>query len=78
MSDENPRNQNNSEPRGGGNVWLVLIAIVSAVLLSAFLMGNTERRLRYPDLMALLRQMAEARTQSDSSLVAEANRLVEP
>ncbi|MDF1840707.1 MAG: ATP-dependent zinc metalloprotease FtsH [Rubripirellula sp.] len=78
MSDENPRNQNNSEPRGGGNVWLVLIAIVSAVLLSAFLMGNTERRLRYPDLMALLQQMAEARTQSEGSLVAEANRLVEP
>ncbi len=61
MSDENPRNQNNSEQRGGGNVWLVLIAIVSAVLLSAFLMGNSDRRLRYPDLMALLQEMAKVK-----------------
>lgn len=57
MSDDNQRNQNNSEPRGGGNVWLVLIAIVSAVVLSAILIGNNNRPLRYPDLIALLEKM---------------------
>lgn len=61
MSDENPRNQNNNpESRGGGNVWLVLIAIVSAVVLSAFLINNSNRPLRYPELMALLQKMADA------------------
>jgi cell division protease FtsH len=59
MSDENQSNNNNQDARGGGNVWLVLIAIISAVLLSAFLFGNTGHRLRYPDLMALLNEMAE-------------------
>jgi cell division protease FtsH len=53
MSDQNQQNRNN-EPRTGGNVWLVLLVIVSLVLLSAFLYGGGNRRLRYPDLMALL------------------------
>ena len=61
MSDEQPKNSNQHDSRGGGNVWLVLIAIVSAVMLSAFLFGNTARRVRYPELMLLLERMAEAR-----------------
>ncbi len=65
MSDDNPRNSNQPESRGGGNVWLVLIAIISAVLLSAFLFGSTDRRLRYPDLMALLERTAEAQSASN-------------
>ncbi|MGI9445789.1 MAG: ATP-dependent zinc metalloprotease FtsH [Rubripirellula sp.] len=68
MSDDKQRNSNGSEPRSGGNVWFVLIAIVSAVLLSAFLFGGSDMRLRYPDLMELLAAMAEAR-QADSDLV---------
>ena len=68
MSDDKQRNSNGSEPRSGGNVWFVLIAIVSAVLLSAFLFGGSDMRLRYPDLMKLLAAMAEAR-QADSDLV---------
>ena len=62
MSDDKQKNSNGPESRGGGNVWLVLIAIVSAVLLSAFLFGNSDRQMRYPDLMDLLAAMAEART----------------
>ncbi len=64
MSDENQPNKNNHESRGGGNVWLVLILIIAAVLLSAFLFGNTDRRLRYPDLMALLKATADARAEA--------------
>ena len=56
-----PAEKNNHESRGGGNVWLVLILIIAAVLLSAFLFGSTDRRLRYPDLMALLKATADAR-----------------
>lgn len=67
MSDENQSNQNNQEPRGGGNVWLVLIAIISAVLLSAFLFGNTSHRLRYPDLIALLDKMSETNGVADQA-----------
>ena len=64
MSDDQQRNQNSSESRGGGNVWLVLVAIVSAVLLSAFLFASSDHILRYPDLMALLQRMADARPAS--------------
>ncbi len=61
MSDDDNRsgNSNNNEPRGGGNVWLVLAAITLAVLLSAFLFGSTDRRMRYPDLIQLLEMEAE-------------------
>lgn len=68
MSDDKQRNSNGSEPRSGGNVWFVLIAIVSAVLLSAFLFGGSDMRLRYPDLMKLLAAMAAA-NQSDNVLI---------
>jgi cell division protease FtsH len=68
MSDDKQRNSNGSEPRSGGNVWFVLIAIVSAVLLSAFLFGGSDMRLRYPDLMKLLAAMAEAK-QADNALM---------
>ncbi|MDC0316893.1 ATP-dependent zinc metalloprotease FtsH [bacterium] len=67
MSDDKQRNSNGSEPRSGGNVWFVLIAIVSAVLLSAFLFGGSDMRMRYPDLMKLLAAMAEAK-QADEPL----------
>ena len=70
MSDDKQRNSNGSEPRSGGNVWFVLIAIVSAVLLSAFLFGGSDMRLRYPDLMKLLAAMAEAR-QADIPLTPD-------
>ena len=66
MTDDKQRNSNGSEPRSGGNVWFVLIAIVSAVLLSAFLFGGSDMRLRYPDLMKLLAAMADDR-QADKS-----------
>ncbi len=58
--DRNGGNNNNGESRGGGSVWLVLAAITSAVLLSAFLFGSQPQRLRYPDLIALLKLETEA------------------
>ncbi len=42
-------------------MWLVLAAIVSAVLLSTFLFSNNSHRLRYPDLLVLLQKEADAR-----------------
>jgi cell division protease FtsH len=70
MSDENKPNQNNQETRGAGNVWLVLILIIAAVLLSAFLFSSTNRRLRYPDLMALLKATADARAETTAGITA--------
>ena len=67
MSDENPKSQNsNHDSRSGGNVWFVLLAIVSMVMLSAFLFGNSSESLRYPDLLALLEATAEANSESDT------------
>ena len=73
MSDDKQQKSNGSEPRSGGNVWLVLIAIVSAVLLSAFLFGNTDLRLRYPDLMKLLAAMADTEQADATTGTADAN-----
>ncbi len=67
MSDDKKRKKDDSnldprsgENRGGGNVWLVLAAITSLVLLAAFLFSSSERRLRYPDLLSLLEAQAKA------------------
>ncbi|MCR9209820.1 MAG: ATP-dependent zinc metalloprotease FtsH [bacterium] len=48
-----------SENRGGGNVWLVLLAVTGAVVLSAFLFSDNRRRLAYPHLKELLAMSAE-------------------
>ncbi len=75
MSDDENRSSgsNNHETRGGGNVWLILAAITSAVLLSAFLFSSADRRLRYPDLIALLELKAAANGASaDDASAADA------
>ncbi|QDT07891.1 ATP-dependent zinc metalloprotease FtsH 4 [Rubripirellula lacrimiformis] len=64
MSD-NP--QRNSEQKPAGNVWLVLVLVTAAVLVSAFLFGNNARSLRYPDLMALLKLSATDQAAATSS-----------
>ncbi|TWT54421.1 ATP-dependent zinc metalloprotease FtsH 4 [Rubripirellula amarantea] len=68
MSDNPQRNSN--DPRPGGNVWLVLALIVSAVIFSAYLYGNNTRRLRYPDLMALLEKEAASNKVATSDAAA--------
>ena len=50
MADKPQRNSNDSRP--GGNVWLVLLLVVGGVMASAFLFGNSSRRIRYPELIA--------------------------
>ena len=55
-----------SDPSGNkqqstNNVWVVLLVVVGVVLLSAFLIGKGSRRMRYPDLIALLERTADAR-----------------
>lgn len=65
MSDNSQRNSNDS--RAGGNVWLVLLLVVAAVMASAFLFGSNSRRLRYPDLIALLETTAQQQTSSSES-----------
>ena len=59
MSDETPNQNNNQDSRSGGNAWFVLLAIVSMVMLSAFLIGSRDQTLRYPDLLALLEKTAD-------------------
>ncbi len=67
MSDKDQRGSGNSQEPRSGNVWLVLAAVTSAVLLSAFLFGSSDRRLRYPDLIALLRLQADARAGAEAT-----------
>jgi len=55
MSDENKRKPGTGDVRQSG-VWLVLIALVSAILLSGYLMRTGSYHLRYPDLVQLLEE----------------------
>lgn len=61
MSDEKPKKSSGPDNRGGGNVWIVLVAIVSAVTLSAFVFGRSDYQMRYEDLVSLLEKMAAQR-----------------
>jgi len=72
MSNENPKKSGGGDSRGGGNVWIVLVAIISAVMLSAFVFGRTDYQMRYEDLITLLEKTAEHRrlTSSDESEAA--------
>ncbi len=65
MSDKKDRKSGNASENRNGNVWLVLAAITAAVLLSAFLFGTADRRMRYPDLITLLKAESEARSRGD-------------
>jgi len=55
MSDDNKRKPSSGESRQTG-IWLMLIALVGAIFLSAYLMNSNSQRLRYPDLIQLLEQ----------------------
>lgn len=55
MSDENKRKPGTGDVRQSG-VWLMLIALVGAILLSGYLMRSGAYHLRYPDLVQLLEE----------------------
>ena len=61
MSNEQPQKHPTQDGTSGGNVWMVMIAVLVAIILSAILFGKSERRLRYPEMMALLQRMSDAR-----------------
>lgn len=61
MSNEQPQKHPTQDGTSGGNVWMVMIAVLVAIILSAILFGQSERRLRYPEMMALLQRMSDAR-----------------
>tara|TARA_R110002049_G_scaffold27321_2_gene94174 strand:- start:347673 stop:349796 length:2124 start_codon:yes stop_codon:yes gene_type:complete len=67
MSEDNRNKNGNGSEKSGGNVWLVLAIVTSAVLLAAFMFGNSDRVLRYPDLVSLLQKQAAAQTSSSES-----------
>ncbi|TWU18374.1 ATP-dependent zinc metalloprotease FtsH 4 [Allorhodopirellula heiligendammensis] len=58
MSEQPKSSRGSSEHRGSGNIWFVLIVIAGAVLVSAFLVSDTQKRLPYPHLIELLSQTA--------------------
>ncbi len=60
MSKESPDKQTNPEGRSN-NVWLVLVAFVSGVMLIALLFGRSDPQMRYDDLITLLNKTAEHR-----------------
>jgi len=55
MSDQNKRKPGTGDVRQSG-VWLMLIALVGAILLSGYLMKSGAYHLRYPDLVQLLEE----------------------
>lgn len=65
MSEKPKPSRNSSENRGSGNIWLVLLAITAAVLLSAFLVSDNRKRLAYPHLKELLTLAAENAASDD-------------
>ncbi|KLU03444.1 Cell division protein FtsH [Rhodopirellula islandica] len=68
-----------SENRGGGNVWLVLLAVTGAVVLSAFLFSDNRRRLAYPHLKELLAKSAERQQAMESQqAIAPSDPLTDP
>ncbi len=66
------KQQRSSEPKSGGNVWMVLILVTAAVLVSAFLFGSNDRRMRYPDLLALLKMSAEEEQSAGAATITSA------
>lgn len=67
MSEKPKNSRNSSENRGSGNIWLVLLAITAAVLLSAFLVSDNRKRLAYPHLKELLTLAAANQAADDQS-----------
>ena len=65
MSKDNPQKPSNPEGRSN-NVWLVLIAFVSGVMLLALLFGRPDTQMRYEDLITLLNKTAEYNQQIES------------
>jgi len=55
MSDDNKRKPSSGETPQSG-IWLMLIALVGAILLSGYLMNSSSKRVRYPDLIRLLEE----------------------
>ncbi len=55
MNDDNKRKPASGDSRQSG-VWLMLIALVGAILLSGYLMKSGSQRVRYPDLVHLLEE----------------------
>lgn len=77
MSDEKPKpSRPKTAPKPGGNVWVVLLAVAVAIMLSAYLFSNNSHQVRYPHLIALLKQHAayqmQAQQQSDAAAEAAA------
>ena len=71
-----PSKDLNDKPQQTGNgVWAVLLVVVGVVLLSAFLMGKSDQRLRYPELISLLEKTAQKNSaQSNSADAGTTNR----
>ena len=66
MSEERKNKNSSGAEKGGGNVWLVLAVVTSAVLLAAYLYRKNDHELRYPDLVSLLRKQAAANSNTDA------------
>lgn len=65
MADDPRKNPNDRKPNS--NVWLVLLAVGMAVLLSAFLFGNSRHQLSYPNLLRLLAQQSQPASDDGST-----------
>ena len=77
MSKDNSHKPNHPDSRNG-NVWFVLIAFVSGVMLLAFLFGRSDPQLRYEDLISLLNKTADYKQQLAESKDDDESSKLEP
>ena len=61
---------------GQGGVWLVIIAVILAVMVSALLFGNNPQHMRYPDLVRLLVRHGEVRETASQDDEPQAARII--
>ncbi len=70
MSDESKRKNSPNESRQTG-VWLMLIGLIAAILVSGYLLRSTTHHLRYPELLELLAQTRYESYGSDRLVITD-------
>ncbi|WP_182865827.1 ATP-dependent zinc metalloprotease FtsH [Stieleria mannarensis] len=74
--DPNDRRDAPSRETRTGGVWLVIIGVILAVMMSALLFGQNSRSLRYPDLAKLLIEHAKQKQIEEEGGKAETPKIV--
>ncbi len=74
MSDETKRKNSTNDSRQTG-VWIMLAGLITAILVSGYLLRSNTHHLRYPELLELLAQTRYESYGSDNLLVVNGSRI---